>query len=139
MIIFCFRKYCTSDYRLLIDVKGFPGAQLVKNPPAMWETWFQSLAWEDPLEKGMATHSSTLAWRSPWTIPWSHKESDTNERLSLSLMLKLNLQPIKLKHLLKGCREKYFRYFLILSSHLLFSNKRKLMSRELGQPVLGHQ
>ena len=39
MIIFCFRKYCTSDYRLLIDVKGFPGAQLVKNPPAMWETW----------------------------------------------------------------------------------------------------
>ena len=41
-------------------------AQLVKNP-AMWETWFQSLGWEDPLEKGMATHSSILAWRFPWT------------------------------------------------------------------------
>ena len=42
-------------------------AQLVKNPPAMWETQVRSLGWEDPLEKGMATHSSILAWRSPWT------------------------------------------------------------------------
>ena len=53
-------------------------AQLVKNPPAMWETWIRSLGWEDPLEKGMATHSSILAWRIPWTYnPWGHKESDT--------------------------------------------------------------
>ena len=43
-------------------------AQLVKNLPAMWETWVQSLGWEDPLEKGKATHSSILAWRIPWTI-----------------------------------------------------------------------
>ena len=43
------------------------GAQMVKNLPAMWETWVQSLDWEDPLEKGMATHSSILAWRIPWT------------------------------------------------------------------------
>ena len=42
-------------------------AQLVKNPPAMWETWVRFLGWEDPLEKGKATHSSILAWRSPWT------------------------------------------------------------------------
>ena len=42
-------------------------AQLVKNMPAMWETWVQSLGWEDPLEKQMATHSSILAWRIPWT------------------------------------------------------------------------
>ena len=42
-------------------------AQLVKRHPAMWETWVQSLGWEDPLEKEMATHSSTLAWRIPWT------------------------------------------------------------------------
>ena len=41
--------------------------QMVKNLPAMWETWVQSLGWEDPLEKGTATHSSTLAWRIPWT------------------------------------------------------------------------
>ena len=39
----------------------------VKNPPAMQETWVQSLGWEEPLEEGMATHSSILAWRIPWT------------------------------------------------------------------------
>ena len=43
-------------------------AQLVKNPPAMWETWVPSLGWEDSLEKGKATHSSILAWRIPWTL-----------------------------------------------------------------------
>ena len=42
-------------------------AQTVKNPPAMQETWVSSLDWEDPLEEGMATHSSILAWRIPWT------------------------------------------------------------------------
>ena len=45
----------------------FPGAQMVKNLPAMQETWVQFLGQEDPLEKGMATHSSALAWRIPWT------------------------------------------------------------------------
>ena len=40
-------------------------AQLVKNPPAIWETWVWSLGWEGPLEKGMATYSSILAWRIP--------------------------------------------------------------------------
>ena len=43
-------------------------AQLAKNMPAMQETWVQSLVWEDPLEKGKATHSSILAWRIPWTV-----------------------------------------------------------------------
>ena len=43
-------------------------AQLVKSPPAMWETWGRSLGWEDPLEKGEATHSSILAWRIPWAV-----------------------------------------------------------------------
>ena len=43
-------------------------AQLVKKQPAMWETWVQSLGWEDTLEKGKATHSSVLAWRIPWTV-----------------------------------------------------------------------
>ena len=42
-------------------------AQIVKNLPAMQETWVQSLGREDPLEKGMATHFSVLAWRIPWT------------------------------------------------------------------------
>ena len=43
-------------------------AQLVKNLPAVRETWVPSLGWEDPLEKGKATHSSILAWRIPWPV-----------------------------------------------------------------------
>ena len=43
-------------------------AQLVKNPPATWETWVQSLGWDEPPEKGKATYSSILAWRIPWTV-----------------------------------------------------------------------
>ena len=64
-------------------------AQLVKNLPAMQETGVQSLGWEDPLEEGMATHSSILAWRIPWTEEPSGysssgcKESDTTERPTL--------------------------------------------------------
>ena len=42
--------------------------QLVKDPPAVRETWVQSLVWEDPLEKGKATHSSILTWRIPWMV-----------------------------------------------------------------------
>ena len=55
----------------------------------MWDTQIQSLGQEDPLEKGMAPHSSTLAWRIPWTeslggySPWHHKELDTPEGLTL--------------------------------------------------------
>ena len=41
--------------------------QIVKNPPAMRETWVRSLGWEDPLEEGIVTHSSIPAWRIPWT------------------------------------------------------------------------
>ena len=62
-------------------------AQMVKNLPAMQEIWVQSLGWEDPLEEGMATHSSILAWRIPmdrgawWAAysPWGRRESDTTE------------------------------------------------------------
>ena len=43
-------------------------AQLVKNPPSMLEAWVRSLGWEDPLEKGKATHSSILSWTIPWTV-----------------------------------------------------------------------
>ena len=55
-------------------------AQLVKNPPAMRETWDQSLGWEDPLEKGKATHSSILVWRSPWTTV--HGAANSRTQLS---------------------------------------------------------
>ena len=43
-------------------------AQLVKNPPAMWESWVRSLGWEDPLERGKAIHSGIMAWQIPWTV-----------------------------------------------------------------------
>ena len=58
--------------------------QLVKNPPAIRETWVRSLGWEDPLEKGKATHSSIWPGKSHGLCSlWGHKESDTTERLPL--------------------------------------------------------
>ena len=51
-----------------LSVRASVVAQLVKNLPALWETWVRSLGWGDPLEKGKATHSSILAWRIPWTV-----------------------------------------------------------------------
>ena len=58
-------------------------AQLVKNPPAMRETWDRSLGWEDPLEKGKAPHSCIWLEFHGLCSPWGRKESDTTERLSL--------------------------------------------------------
>ena len=49
------------------EILGFPGGSVVKNPTAIQEIWVQSLGWDDSLEKEMATHSSILAWRIPWT------------------------------------------------------------------------
>ena len=73
---------------------------MVKSPPAMQETWLSSLGWEDPLEKGMATHSSILVWRIPWTEEpgrsWGHKEPDMTECPILSLSQRLmNLEQIE--------------------------------------------
>ena len=63
-------------------------AQTVKRLSTMWETWVRSLGREDSLEKEMATHSSTLAWKIPWTVelgaghcPWGRKELSMTERL----------------------------------------------------------
>jgi len=50
-------------------------AQMGKNPPAIRKTWVRSLGWEDPLEEGMATHPSILAWRIPWTENPMDRES----------------------------------------------------------------
>ena len=57
------------------------GAQIVKNLPAMRETWVRSLGWEDPLEKEMATHSSILAWRIPWTEQPGRPQSMGSKRV----------------------------------------------------------
>ena len=65
-------------------------AKRVKKLPGIQETWIQSLSWVDPLEKGMATHSSILAWRIPWTegpvgySPWGCKELDRTKQLIFS-------------------------------------------------------
>ena len=56
-------------------------AQMVKNPPAMQETWVQSLGWDYPLEKGMATHSSILAWRISWTDEPGRLQSMGSQRV----------------------------------------------------------
>ena len=77
--------YTYQHGKLTNELRASLAAQLVKNPPALRETWVRSLGWEDPLEKGTATHSSVLAWRIPWTVCLGgHKESDTTEPLSSS-------------------------------------------------------
>ena len=89
----------------LFNILGFPGGSVVKNLPAMQETWVQSLGQEDPLEKGMATHASLLAWRIPWTddpgglySPRGCQESDTTEWLTL-----FNLYTLPLSYLINNC------------------------------------
>ena len=70
---------------IILDKKPLLVSQMVKNLPAIWETWVWSLCWEDLLEKGMATHPSVLAWRiGGWgnlvgCSPWDLTESDTTE------------------------------------------------------------
>ena len=62
----CHLKLAVSFLGQILEI--YLVAQVVKNLPAMWETWVQSLGWEDPLEKGRAIHSSIPAWRIPWII-----------------------------------------------------------------------
>ena len=72
---------------ILVGVRASLVAQLVKNPPAMWEIWVQSLGWEDPLERGKAT--TPVFWPEEFHerySPWGHKESDMTERLSVHLV-----------------------------------------------------
>ena len=84
-----FLPSCIKEFILTTPVGVSLVAQLVKNPPAMQETWLQSLGWEESLEEGMATHSSIPAWRIPWTEEpgglrsLGCKELDRPERLSM--------------------------------------------------------
>ena len=83
-------------------------AQKVQNLPTMRETGVQSLVWEDPLEKGMTTHTSILAQRIPWTgrlvgySPWSHKESDVTKQLTHTHILSLQSPPPHSHHTSPG-------------------------------------
>ena len=60
-------------------------SQMVKNPPEMLETWAQSLGWNDPLEKGMATHPSIFAWRIPWTEEPGGRQSLGLQRVGMDM------------------------------------------------------
>ena len=62
--LFIHSSICSFN-NYLVSTRAYLVAQTLKNLSAMWETWVQSLGWEDPLEEGMATHSSLLAWRIP--------------------------------------------------------------------------
>ena len=59
----------------------FPGVSDGKESPAVWETWVRSLVWEDPLEEGMATHSSVLSWKIPWTEELGRLQSIGSQRV----------------------------------------------------------
>ena len=110
------RKRVGSYYHVLAPLV----AQTVKNPPAMRETCVQSLDWEDPLEKGMATHSNILAWRIPQTEEpgrlynaCCRNESDTTEQLSLHTMYTGKALKIwgERKTTYKECFRKFWRWW----------------------------
>ena len=94
-LVTCWAKTCAKlgfGYAFLTKLGASPVAQMVENLPAVWETRVQSLGRKDPLEKGMATHSSIPAWRILWTEGhslWGCKESDTTEQLTLMFLAKL--------------------------------------------------
>ena len=83
----CDTHICTHTYIcILLHMLASLVTQTVKNPPAIQETWVQSLGWQDPLKEGMATHSSILAWSNlhgqkslVGYSPWGRKESDSTE------------------------------------------------------------
>ena len=79
---------CNYETGTVLSILHVFSTQTVKSLPVIWETRVHSLGPEDPLEKGMATHSSILASKIPWTkepmgySPWDHKELDTTQRLT---------------------------------------------------------
>ena len=76
-----FHKYFVCFFPLLSTKWASLVAQLVKNLPSMQETWVLSLDWEDPLEKEMAIHSSTIAWKIPWTEEPRRLQSNGSQRV----------------------------------------------------------
>ena len=81
----------SPDFRYIILMRASLMAQMVKNLPAMWETWVRSLGGEDPLEKRMATHSSILAWRILWTEEPGGLQSVGSHRVDMTEWLTFSL------------------------------------------------
>ena len=114
-------------------------AQMVKCQPTMRKTRVQSLGWEDPLEKGMATHSSTLAWKIPQMeehsrlySPWGCRESDTTERLHFtsSWLIHIVVQQKPTQH----CKA----IFLKLKNKKNFQTHRRFERIECEHPNILH-
>ena len=95
-------------------------AQLVKNPPAMRDTWVRSLGWEDTLEKGQATHCSILAWRTPWTEELDRLQSIRLQRVGHNWASKQTHRAFI-----------YLRHALSLASHKKKCKKAEWLSEEV--------
>ena len=113
---------------------------MVKNLSAVWENWVQSLGWEDPMEEGMATHSSILAWRILWRKHYSsfsvmprHRESLNTSHLQMSDRKKKNLRK---KGLIS--RSNYYSILnnstYLLVGHFLWSNRKFKMCKTKTLP-----
>ena len=98
-------------------------AQMVKNLPLMQETWVQSLGWEDPLEEGMATHFSILAWRTPWTEEPGGLQSMGSQRVGHDWMTKNNMRKLS---------EDLFRASLVAQLVKNLPAMREIWVRSLG-------
>ena len=92
----------------MTTILGFPGGSVVKNLPAVQETRFQSLGWEDPLEKEVATCSSILAWRIPWTEKPGGLQSMGLQRVGHDLATKEQQQMTIYEHLLCALHQLFY-------------------------------
>ena len=82
----------------VFNMLGFPGSSLVKNLPAMWETWVRTLGWEDPLEKEKATHVSILAWRIPRTVSSMWLQRVGHDRVTYTLSRIAKTSPVSYEY-----------------------------------------
>ena len=107
---------------------GFPGGSAVKNPPAVQETWVGSLGWEDPLEKEMATHSSTLAWEMPWTEESGGWQSMGLKKVGQDSATKQQQQEITEPYFLKSLVVKLINLLRLfrLIFHMVRTKKKKV-------------
>ena len=119
---------------------------MVKNLPAVWKTWVQSLGWEGPLEKGMTTHSSILAWRIPWTeatSPWDCRvrhEWTTNTLTSWSVsclwqnaILRILLKLLWIFFFFKSQFPKKSTFWIWLGEHRIWVRCKDPISRMQGR------
>ena len=110
--VFSFMNHASGVVR-----QGIPWWLMVKRLPAMWETWVQSLGREDPLEKEMATHSGTHAWKSPWMEkPGGLQSMGSQSRTRLRDFTFFSLSDVVSKTSLPSPRSHiFYRKFIVLS------------------------